>query len=349
MLRGGNIAVAIVAGALFVTGCGGGGDDKKADSSGEATQTVSFQKPDDPGPDPFTEPADVEGDEEVPVSTASSGEEGGSRQPFGGSGSNRVCDRDKLIKFLKANPGAMKEWARVLGITPKFNTVRKYIAKLHPATLKIDTQVTNHAFKNGQAVPFQAILQAGTAVLVDEYGKPVARCYCGNPLTPAVYVATAKCRGCPPNYKPPKQCKYGDFEDYDESFYPKTAYTNGTYDKIFVKRISSSRYRRCYSPYPDPPVVTIIDVYPPPEPEPAPAQTTPAPVPQQDNSLHCDPPRSQTEAERCAERQGRSPMPTPPPATTPAPTPTTPADICNDGLDNEGVSGLVDGADPNCQ
>ena len=132
MLRGGNIAVAIVAGALFVTGCGGGGDDKKADSSGEATQTVSFQKPDDPGPDPFTEPADVEGDEEVPVSTASSGEEGGSRQPFGGSGSNRVCDRDKLIKFLKANPGAMKEWARVLGITPKFNTVRKYIAKLHP-------------------------------------------------------------------------------------------------------------------------------------------------------------------------------------------------------------------------
>ena len=42
-------------------------------------------------------------------------------------------------------------------------------------------------------------------------------------------------------------------------------------------------------------------------------------------------------------------MPTPPPATTPAPTPTTPADICNDGLDNEGVSGLVDSADPNCQ
>ena len=61
-------------------------------------------------------------------------------------------------------------------------------------------------------------------------------------------MATAKCRGCPPNYKPPKQCKYGDFEDYDESFYPKTAYTNGTYDKIFVKRISTQPLQALLQP-----------------------------------------------------------------------------------------------------
>ena len=348
MLHGGRLATAIVTSALFLAGCGGGSDDKKADAAADATQTVSFQKPDDPGPDPFTEPADVEGNEEVEVDTSSSESEGGSQQPFGGSGSNRVCDRDKLIKFLKDNPVAMREWARVLGITPKYDSVKKYIAKLHPATLRIDTQVTNHSFKNGQAVPFQAILQAGTAVLVDEHGKPVARCYCGNPLTPAVYVATAKCTGCPPNYKPPKQCKYGDFEDYDESFYPKESYSNDRYDQIFVKRITSSRYRRCYTPYPDPPEVTIIDVYPPPEPEPEPARAPApqAPQPQQQNQgIQCDPPRSQLESEQCAERQGRSPEPTPPPATTPTPSP----GICNDGLDNEGVSGLIDGEDPNCQ
>jgi hypothetical protein len=97
-------------------------------------------------------------------------------------------------------------------------------------------------------------------------------------------------------------------------------------------------------------VVTIIDVYPPPQPQAVPAQTTPAPAApppqQQSQGLQCNPPRSQLESEQCAQRQGRAPQPTPPPvATTPEPT----GDICHDGLDNEGVSGLVDGADPNCQ
>ena len=62
-----------------------------------------FQEPEDPGEDPFTPPADVEGDTTIEA-----------EQPFGGSGSNRVCDRDKLIKFLEQNPEVMREWARVL-------------------------------------------------------------------------------------------------------------------------------------------------------------------------------------------------------------------------------------------
>ncbi|MEA2385924.1 MAG: hypothetical protein QOJ22_98, partial [Thermoleophilaceae bacterium] len=117
-----------------------GDDDEGGGSSSEAadTQTITFQEPEDPGEDPFTPPADVEGDEAVEV-----------QQPFGGSGSNRVCDRDKLIEFLEANPERMAEWARVLGIDPDIRTVKKYIAKLHPVTLTQDTQVTNHAFTNG--------------------------------------------------------------------------------------------------------------------------------------------------------------------------------------------------------
>src|SRR5688572_25782747 len=85
--------VALIALVLVLTG---DGDSNQKTSAAEELQTVSFQKPEDPGPDPFTKPADVEGDEEVDLQPTGSG----SQQPFGGSGSNRVCDRDKLIRFL---------------------------------------------------------------------------------------------------------------------------------------------------------------------------------------------------------------------------------------------------------
>ena len=55
---------------------------------------------------------------------------------------------------------------------------------LTPVILRSDTYVTNHGYINGVANPIPAILQAGTAVLVDKYGVPVTKCYCGNPLTP---------------------------------------------------------------------------------------------------------------------------------------------------------------------
>jgi hypothetical protein len=339
---------ALVAIVAIVVAILGGGDSNATSEDKADLQTVSFQKPEDPGEDPFTPPADVEGGDEVDLPASGSG----SQQPFGGSGSNRVCDRDKLIRFLKRNPERMREWARVLGIRPTFRAVKKYIAKLHPVTLTRDTQVTNHAFKYGRAVPFQAILQAGTAVLVDKYGAPVVRCYCGNPLGPAVFVPTAKCTGCPPHYEPPRQCKFRHHRDYDETYYRRDYYSNGSYDEVFMRRQRSSSYRDCYEAYPDPPVVTIVDVFhappPPPAPEPAPApEPTPSAAPRS-SGLQCDPPRSQLESEQCADLQGQAPQSAPPePAPTPEPTP--PTDICNDGQDNEGVPGLIDSADPNCQ
>lgn len=327
----------VLVASLALAACGGG-DDGGGSEAADA-QTISFQEPEDPGEDPFTPPADVEGDETVDV-----------QQPFGGSGSNRVCDRDKLIEFLVDNPERMAEWARVLGVEPTIRAVKKYIAKLHPVTLTRDTQVTNNSFTNGRAVPFQAILQAGTAVLVDEYGVPVVRCYCGNPLGPAVYTPEAKCTGCPPDYKPPKQCEFGRKESYDERYYRKDYYANGDYDEVFISRHRSSGYGKCYEPYPDPPVVTSVSVYeepepePPPPPPPAPTPTpTPPPTPEP-QGLQCDPPRSQLEAEQCG--LGQQPEPTPPPEPEPTPPPT---DICNDGQDNEGEPGLIDGDDPNCQ
>ena len=81
----------------------------------------------------------------------------------------------------------MRAWAEVLGIPPNIRAVARYIRKLKPVTLTRDTQVTNHSFEGGRAVAFQAILQAGTAVLVDKYGEPVVRCRCGNPLTTPIF------------------------------------------------------------------------------------------------------------------------------------------------------------------
>jgi hypothetical protein len=54
-----------------------------------------------------------------------------------------------------------------------------------PAT---DTRVTNHGFRDARAVPDQAVLQTGTAVLVDRYGVPHVRSACGKPLLPPTAV-----------------------------------------------------------------------------------------------------------------------------------------------------------------
>ena len=63
--------------------------------------------------------------------------------------------------------------------------IRAYLSRLTPLVLRTDTLVTNHGYVDGGADAFPSVLQAGTAVLVDDYGVPAVRCYCGNPLTAA--------------------------------------------------------------------------------------------------------------------------------------------------------------------
>jgi hypothetical protein len=314
------LVVALTA-AVLVAGCGGSGDggngeaDDAQATAGDA-QTISFQEPEDPGPDPFTEPADTEGDAEVELPADG---------PYGGSGSDKVCDRDKLIRYLKEHPDRMREWARVVGIKPTYKAVSKYIAKLHPVTLTRDTHVTNHSFAGRRAVPFQAILKAGTAVLVDEYGKPVARCRCGNPLAAPVEQKSARCVGCPANYKPPKQCSFYSREvDYDRRVYDEDYYDNAEYDKVFIRQASSGPYVECWEAYPAPPVVTIVKVYREPAGEEAVPELPVQPSEPPDTGLQCDPPRSQLEFERCRDQeQQHEPAPeehppeTTPPETTP--------------------------------
>ncbi|MEU4168742.1 PASTA domain-containing protein [Streptomyces sp. NPDC026665] len=109
----------------------------------------------------------------------------GSAPDFGGSARPGTCVVTKLKEFLTApkNSAKAREWARVLDIAP--DALPAYIDRLTPVVLRHDTLVTNHAYKRGKAVPFESLLQAGIAVLVDRQGLPAVKCSCGNPLRPS--------------------------------------------------------------------------------------------------------------------------------------------------------------------
>jgi hypothetical protein len=139
-----------------------------------------------PGDNPFMPPAgsDRSGVAAPPRSGASFA--GGTPGLYGGTLNNAACDRAQMIRFLEANPDKQAAWAQVQGIAAA--DVSGYIQRLTPALLRSDTAVTNHGFADGHATTVNSVLQAGTAVLVDGFGVPRARCYCGNPLSPSAGV-----------------------------------------------------------------------------------------------------------------------------------------------------------------
>lgn len=184
------LVVALVAVGLIVTSS----DDEPAlVTAGE----IFLQPAADAGPDPFFDDADalVPGGEaprpsasgDTPATTvdpdtsiATTATDGTSPGLYGGTRDNAVCDPGAIVSFLDGAPDKADAWARAQGIG--VDDIESFIAGLTPVTLLTDTRVTNHGFRNGSANPFQAVLQAGTAVLVDDTGVPRARCSCGNPL-----------------------------------------------------------------------------------------------------------------------------------------------------------------------
>ncbi len=100
---------------------------------------------------------------------------------YGGTRNYKTCNASQLVSFLQQNPSKGAAWASTLGIPQ--NKIGDYVSKLTSVLLRTDTRVTNHGYVNGQATSLQALLEAGTAVMVDQYGRPVVKCYCGNPLT----------------------------------------------------------------------------------------------------------------------------------------------------------------------
>ncbi|MFE1799904.1 DUF6777 domain-containing protein [Streptomyces sp. NPDC059517] len=101
---------------------------------------------------------------------------------YGGTRDQQVCDIERLKDFLTdpENRQKAREWARIVGITP--DRIEEYLDDLTPVLLRHDTLVKNHDYKKGKAVPYDSLLEAGVAVLVNDQGLPAVKCSCGNPL-----------------------------------------------------------------------------------------------------------------------------------------------------------------------
>ncbi|MFE0676947.1 DUF6777 domain-containing protein [Streptomyces sp. NPDC058867] len=178
------VAAAVVLAVVFSRGDGGG-----SGSGGE----VFLQAAGESGPDPFTESTAT--DSSAPPVTPSPatpsatgntvrGVDGGAPGLYGGTRDVASCDVEKQIKALGAEPEKNEAFASVADVEPA--GVPAYLRDLTPVQLRLDTRVTNHGYEDGRAKPYQAVLQTGTAVLVDDRGVPRVRCACGNPLTPPV-------------------------------------------------------------------------------------------------------------------------------------------------------------------
>lgn len=170
-------STALVAGivaALFVlAGCGTDAGSTTFRPSAVATPTPDAFTPsvgtDQVGVDP---PAHVTG--AYPATTPGL---------YGGGGSAAACDPAALPGYLATDPAKAEAWAGVLGI--RSTDLAAYVARLTSVVLRADTALTNHGFTNGAVTNVPSVLQAGTAVLVDDRGLPVVQCASGNPLTPA--------------------------------------------------------------------------------------------------------------------------------------------------------------------
>ncbi|MBA2947012.1 DUF6777 domain-containing protein [Streptomyces himalayensis] len=192
-------AALLVAGGAGLTGCTATGSASAVDGEEE----LRLQPVAEAGPDPFTDstatptptpsPATRSPEPPTPSGTATADVKGRSVDGstpglYGGTLSESSCDVEKQVRFLTTDQAKARAFARVVGVAQA--DVATYLRGLTPVVLRTDTRVTNHGFRDGQANGFQAVLQAGTAVLVDDRGLPRVRCACGNPLKSPVATRT---------------------------------------------------------------------------------------------------------------------------------------------------------------
>jgi len=105
---------------------------------------------------------------------------------YGGTRNSSSCDSQRLVQDLQGSPGRAAAWAEVQGITPA--DIPSFAGGLTGVVLRGDTRVTDHGFIVDHPTVFQAVLEAGTRVMVDHFGVPRVRCAGGTPLAPPVAV-----------------------------------------------------------------------------------------------------------------------------------------------------------------
>ncbi|WP_214406874.1 serine/threonine-protein kinase [Pseudonocardia lacus] len=152
---------------------------------------------DDPGPGPFTDdfrtvkagPSPAAG---TPVADGATdwGVPGSAMGLYRSVLGRADCDRDSLAAALAGDADLRLAWTGALVADGSADVSRgpgddDYLDTLTPVLLTSDVRVRDHRYADGRAEPFDAVLQAGTAVLVDEAGVPRVRCISGSPLVAA--------------------------------------------------------------------------------------------------------------------------------------------------------------------
>ncbi|MGW7053180.1 DUF6777 domain-containing protein [Streptomyces sp. NPDC054887] len=173
---GGSVA----GGEVFLEAAGSSGPDPYTESTARDTSAATAEP---------TTPQDVRPSVTPTRTGVTQAVEGSEPGVYGGTQKVASCNVEKQISALTAQKDKNRVFASVLGIEP--TGVPAYLRSLTPVQLRMDTRVTNHGYRNGSATPYQSVLQAGTAVLIDDRGVPRVRCACGNPLRPPVAVKGA--------------------------------------------------------------------------------------------------------------------------------------------------------------
>ncbi len=208
---------------------------------------------------------------------------------YGGTEDNTRCDVDQLVEFLAVNPAKSTAWVDALNADPTVrfhddllgsDDVGDYVDTLTPAVLMADTLVVNHGFADGRATPRDAVLQKGSAVLVDDLGVPRTRCACGNPLTrPPTEITQVEPVGSPwPGYDPNKVAVVEPLPATVTFLRLIDLRTGAEFDRPVGTKGERDLPVVEATPTPEPTVVA--EPTPVPTPTPAPAEPTPAPTPE---------------------------------------------------------------------
>ncbi|MEU8617414.1 DUF6777 domain-containing protein [Streptomyces sp. NPDC048623] len=205
--------LAALASALLLAGCSGGdpGEPGAEQSASGPAREVLLQPAGAQGPAPFTASTAQEGppvQQDAPPVTgvadpapAGHALTGSTPGLYGGTRAVASCNVEQQVSYLTAEPAKARAFAEAAGIPE--SRLPDWVRELTPVLLRADTRVTSHGFQDGRATAFQSVLQAGTAVLVDQYGTPRVRCACGNPLrSPAAAEGAVHKGEAWPGYRP---------------------------------------------------------------------------------------------------------------------------------------------------
>jgi hypothetical protein len=107
---------------------------------------------------------------------------GGRAGLYGGITQQSPCAAAALASTLGSHPERARSWATASTILAR--QIPAYLNTLTPVSLTADTWVTAYRYSSRQGLPFQTVLQAGTAVLIDRAGVPRVHCASGDPLAP---------------------------------------------------------------------------------------------------------------------------------------------------------------------